>query len=224
MLLHSGCLRGLLNVVAMSTSLTASRLLSTIGFALPLVMMSAAPARPQSIIKHPGLHPRYTVEVEPHGTLAFDAPFGVDIPGDWAYGLGARLSVPVAPEGLISRVNDSVAVGLGADFLRYTGGPYGGACERYVPAPAGTSVCVETTAGSSDALIFPVVFQWNFWFTRELSVFGEPGLAFVVDGAQDLDFAPLVMWAGGRYQFSDKVALTGRIGFPSVSLGVSFLL
>lgn len=193
--------------------------------AASLLVMSSNPAHAQSIIKRPGFHPRYCVEAEPHLVLAFDDPLAVDVPGDWGYGLGARLSIPIAPEGLIAKINDSAAVGFGVDFLWYTDGAYEGLCTRRVSAPAGTTVCVETTSagGSSDVLTVPVVFQWNFWLTPEFSVFGEPGLAFVHGSIEGLELAPLVMWAGGRYQFNDAIALTARVGFPSISLGVSFL-
>jgi hypothetical protein len=35
-------------------------------------------------------------------------------------------------------------------------------------------------------------------------------------------FRPIAFWAGARYHFSEKVALTMRVGWPSVSVGVSF--
>ena len=123
-------------------------------------------------------------------------------------------------------INDSVAVGFGVDYVRHTGGPYGGPCVRWAPGPAGTNICVQTEGGdgSAETLIFPVVFQWNFWLSEAFSVFGEPGLALVHESVGGLDLAPFVLWGGGRYRFSDTVTLTGRIGFPSLSLGVSFLL
>jgi hypothetical protein len=31
------------------------------------------------------------------------------------------------------------------------------------------------------------------------------------------------LYVGGRYHFSESVALTMRLGFPTVSVGVSFL-
>jgi hypothetical protein len=34
---------------------------------------------------------------------------------------------------------------------------------------------------------------------------------------------PIIM-AGGRYHFSENVALTMRVGYPSFSIGVSFFL
>lgn len=80
------------------------------------------------------------------------------------------------------------------------------------------------------ALVFPLVMQWNFWLHRKWSVFGEPGVAVVVDERnEDRDtevrFDPFVFYAGGRFHFSENVALTMRLGFPlTAAVGVSFLL
>jgi hypothetical protein len=35
-------------------------------------LMTAVPAHAEGIIKHPGDHPSYGVELEPHGLLAWD--------------------------------------------------------------------------------------------------------------------------------------------------------
>jgi hypothetical protein len=67
----------------------------------------------------------------------------------------------------------------------------------------------------------PVVMQWNFWLSRNWSVFGEPGGALRF-GKGDAKPTPVLM-GGGRLHFSDYVALTLRAGYPSFSAGVSFL-
>ena len=225
MLFDPDCLWYLLTL---DTMRPLSRSICSVGFLLSaaVLLLATSRASAQSIIRRPGRHPRYSVEAEPHLLLAIADPFGVDIPGDWGYGLGARMSIPVAHDGLIAKINDSVAVGFGVDYVRYTGGPYGGPCVRWAPGPAGTNICVQTEGsdGRAETLIFPVVFQWNFWLSEAFSVFGEPGLALVHESVGGLDLAPFVLWGGGRYRFSDTVTLTGRIGFPSLSLGVSFLL
>jgi hypothetical protein len=68
----------------------------------------------------------------------------------------------------------------------------------------------------------PVVMQWNFWLSENWSVFGEPG------GLLDFDKDKLkphpAIYAGGRFHFSDDVTLTMRVGHPTASIGVSFLL
>jgi hypothetical protein len=67
--------------------------------------------------------------------------------------------------------------------------------------------------------------QWNFWLTNHWSVFGEPGgnLRFDYEGKSSFHAEP-AFYAGGRYAFSDSVALTLRVGYPIASVGVSFLL
>ncbi|MBN1609169.1 MAG: hypothetical protein JW940_21245 [Polyangiaceae bacterium] len=199
-------------------------LASVAGLSAPL--LAVAPAGAESIIKRPGEHPHYLVEAEPHLLFGWAEPPGVDTPGDEAYGIGARLSIPVA-DGLVHSINDSAAIGFGGDFLHYySGRHFAGRCTRSVPGPAGTSVCVETTAdgGYANMLVFPVVFQWNFWLTDVISVFGEPGLALTWDKNQGLDFSPLVLWGGARFKLADSVAITLRLGIPTISAGVSFLL
>jgi hypothetical protein len=69
--------------------------------------------------------------------------------------------------------------------------------------------------------------QWNFWLSRQWSVFGEPGLGLRYQGDPrghklHLDFPEL--YAGGRFQLADTVTITLRAGFPTFSAGVSFLL
>ena len=69
-------------------------------------------------------------------------------------------------------------------------------------------------------LFLPVAMQWNFWLSPHWSVFGEPGVGF----SSRRDVVHPILMAGGRYHFSDKVALTMRIGYPAISVGVSFFL
>jgi hypothetical protein len=74
---------------------------------------------------------------------------------------------------------------------------------------------------SRDHFRVPVVMQWNFWLSRNWSVFGEPG-ALIDFG--DKTRAHPAFYAGGRFHFSERVALTMRVGHPTASVGVSFLL
>jgi hypothetical protein len=75
-------------------------------------------------------------------------------------------------------------------------------------------------AGNGRVLV-PIVLQWNFWLSTHWSVFGEPGLAFASPGRSDVVPA---FFAGARLHFTDRIAMTIRVGYPDVSLGVSFLL
>jgi hypothetical protein len=75
---------------------------------------------------------------------------------------------------------------------------------------------------SRDHFRVPVVMQWNFWLSRNWSVFGEPG--GLIDFGGDRTRAYPAFYAGGRFHFTDSVTLTMRVGHPTASVGVSFLL
>jgi hypothetical protein len=75
--------------------------------------------------------------------------------------------------------------------------------------------------GTDGRVLVPVVMQWNFWLSTHWSVFGEPG--FAIGSGPRNNFWP-AFYAGGRFHFTDRIALTLRLGYPDVSLGVSFLL
>jgi hypothetical protein len=77
--------------------------------------------------------------------------------------------------------------------------------------------------GVDGRVYVPVVLQWNFWLSTHWSVFGEPGLAFGSGGPYNGGVFP-AFFAGGRYHFTDRIALTIRIGYPDVAVGVSFFL
>jgi len=188
-----------------------------------VAMLGAGRAHAQSIIKHPGDHPRYTFEAEPHLSVGVLDPPGFG--GGTGWGAGFRGTVELLHNGFIPKLNNSVGIGFGIDYLRYDGwqGPRG-QCERFAPGPAGVPICVRVSGRDHvNYFYLPVVLQWNFWLHRKWSVFGEPGLALYVDDGH-LEFAPFVLYAGGRYHFTDSIALTMRLGYPSFSLGVSFLL
>ncbi len=171
------------------------------------------------IIQHPGDHPRYAFEMEPHLLAGFiDPPGYADGTG---LGLGFRASVPIIKNGFIPKLNNSVAIGFGADFARYGRADY---CNRLGP----DGRCEDL--GHRDSFTefwFPVVLQWNFFLSRNWSVFAEPGLAInyhAWDAPGAIDVAPVILYLGGRYHFSDKITLTMRIGYPAFSVGASFFL
>ena len=193
-------------------------LLMLSGFALAFSVAGRAHA--QSTIRVPGQRPAYAFELEPHVLLTpFEAP---DNPSAEGYGLGARGTFELAPDGFIPKLNDSVGIGFGVDWIHYDGQGGRGYCMRFEYTPQGVPICVETSAHSSSYFFIPVVMQWNFWLTQKWSVFGEPGLALSHRNGGDFGVVP-VFNAGGRFHFADSVALTLRLGYPSFSLGVSFL-
>ena len=191
-------------------------------------------ARADDTIKRPGDHPHYSVELEPHGLLAWS--------DQWVgtgFGLGGRVSIAITHDGFVKTINNSVAIGLGLDWVHYggTGCYYDPRFPNYCYGPG--------YYGSADFLQFPIVLQWNFYVAEHWSVFGEPGLyiwhAFYPSypcGAPGLPGCGLyyygygndtgvgpAFWVGGRYHFSDSVSLTMRLGYPDLlTIGVSFFL
>jgi hypothetical protein len=174
------------------------------------------------IIKQPGAHPKYSFEAEPHLVLGFINP-----PGGYranGIGLGFRGSIPILDNGFIAKINNSVAIGFGADWVHYSNPTY-----RYCDARR----CYwdDRRDWNVDFLWLPLVMQWNFWLSENWSVFGEPGFAVRVHHWSDpfgsdtyVNFDWFVGYAGGRFHFTDNIALTMRIGYPTFSVGVSFLL
>ena len=180
-------------------------------------------ASAQSIIKSPGDHPDYKVELEPHAVLGWGHLYHGQ-----GFGVGARLTIPIVQNGFIKSINNSVGISFGVDWLRYND------CYYYDTTRYGYG------CGAS-YFTFPVAMQWNFWLTPKWSVFGEPGL-YIYHGLYD-DYCDypgkqkdrycgypdrtgvnLAFFVGGRFHFNDTVSLTLRIGFPSASFGVSFFL
>jgi hypothetical protein len=178
--------------------------------AIVAIGVSSSPARADDTIKHPGAHPAYNFEVEPHLLLGWDNVYAND-----GYGLGVRFSIPIVDNGFVSTINNSVAISFGLDLVHYDGCWYRGDCQ-------------------ANYIHLPVVMQWNFYVASRWSVFGEPGLViyhgFFDDCPPDVGCPgrPRVtsiepaLYLGGRYYFNDKMSLTMRIGFPSISVGISF--
>ena len=110
-------------------------------------------------------------------------------------GAGFRGTIIIVDNGFVKSINNSVGIGFGGDIF------FG-----------------RTT------VFVPVVMQWNFWLTTHWSVFGEPGLGFAFNQFKGRDTFHPVIDLGGRYHFNDKISLTMRIGYPSISVGASFFL
>jgi hypothetical protein len=168
----------------------------------------------------------YQVELEPHLVLG-TAPPG---PGyGTGAGVGFRGSVVLLPDGFIRRVNDSVALGFGLDIGHYTASwsvdGYRDECLRFETGPNGTRICTETTSngGSYNYVFVPVVMQWNFWLTERFSAFAEPGIDIYHLGGHGYAISP-AGYIGGRVRLADRITLTGRVGYPTLAIGVSFML
>ena len=189
--------------------MTRSLLIAALAFTLTSLV--GAQARADDTIKHPGDHPKYSVEAEPHVLLGWD-----NIYASGGYGVGGRFSIPVVDNGFVQSINNSVAISFGMDITHYDACNFAG------------------IGCSATYLFFPVAMQWNFFVGQRWSVFGEPGLfifhGFVDDctaGAKECN-RPNVngvrpgLSIGGRYHLSETVSLTLRIGWPAFTFGVSF--
>jgi hypothetical protein len=200
----------------------ASLFCAALGLALGACWFPAE-ARAQSTIKQPGQRPHYAFEAEPHLLLGpFDPP---GRPRGEGLGVGFRGTIELVRNGFVKTINNSVGISFGFDWVRYPNADPRGICTESVSGPNGTSICVEVDGGraSRDFFYLPVAMQWNFWLARRWSVFAEPGLLPYLRGGE-LHFTPIALYAGGRFHFSDQVALTMRLGYPTLSLGVSFFL
>lgn len=184
-------------------------------------------AHAQSIIKQPGNHPDYAVEIEPHLALQWADRWG----SNEGFGPGVRFNIPFMRNGFVKTINNNVGISFGLDITFGDGGwgCYNG--PRNIPGYK----CDVTE------FWLPVAMQWNFWLTPVISVFGEPGFAIAhrrwsypwyCDNSgrvcedykfHDTDIEP-VLWGGGRFMFSDKVGATVRIGFPMITAGINILL
>ena len=211
-----------------SLSMTPSNRSIALLAATALATIAPAAARADDTIKRPGDHPHYSVEVEPHILLGWASNYYYG--SDDGFGLGGRVSINLTHNGFIEKINNSVAIGFGLDWVHYS------APNCYYNRRGPT--CFAGV--SADFLQVPVVMQWNFYVARHWSVFGEPGL-YVWHGAygngtcydpagnlvpcsfSSTGVGP-AFWVGGRYHFNDTIALTLRLGYPDLlTFGVSFM-
>jgi len=113
-------------------------------------------------------------------------------------GVGFRGTIPIVHNGFVSSINNSVGIGFGFDI---------------------------DPVRHANRFAVPIVMQWNFWLSTHWSVFGEPGAAILFGEGREKN-RPLfpVLYAGGRFHFTEAVALTLRVGYPDLAVGFSFLL
>jgi len=181
-----------------------------------VVLCAFAPeSRAASIIRDPN-PPKYGLEIEPHLNVQY---FYRDKFGGHGFGPGIRFGIPLMSPGFIKKINDSVALSFGGDFLYLR--PLESRCDN--------NGCYEAKA--LWGFYSPVTLQWNFWLTEKWSAFGEAGpvlrtpfgtcerSAGCKDNESPIWFSTYV---GGRYHFGDSLALTMRAGYPTgFSVGLS---
>jgi hypothetical protein len=170
---------------------------AAMGMALYGGTAEAAPSGNEStIIGIPNEHPDYHLEIEPHGLIAFGGPFNT-----WHGNLGAgvRASIPLIGNGPIPSINNNLALGFGGDFF----------------------------VGYGAVLFAPVVAQWNLFLLSHFSMFLEAGVAFTFGNRyqnnSDVWVGP-VLGLGGRYHFTERLALTVRLEYPALAVGLSIYL
>lgn len=196
-----------------------------------LATLTAAPARAEGIIKNPGDHPKYAVELEPHGLLQWDNYWW----GGTGFGLGMHAVIPFLDNGPVSSINNNMGIGFGLDWGHFSDNSCGYYYARFAPGRFGLGPC----DASANSLSFPVYVQWNFFLTKVVSVFGEAGFGIYHDWTS---FAPLggcpiggdcsysatgvfpYFEGGGRFLFGDTIGLLVRIGYPYFTIGMSILL
>jgi hypothetical protein len=153
----------------------------------------------------------YPIEIEPHFTFGPD-----NVYGNSGVGAGLRVSIPVVSS-LLVNVPDNLAISFGGDIIHYDNCYFGAEC-------------------GANYLMLPVAAQWNVFVARRVSLFGEAGV-FVYKGFFDQcgpadgpdctapsDFGILPTLAvGARIHMGDNASFTARIGYPTITLGVSFL-
>jgi hypothetical protein len=210
-------------------TVAAHRRVSAVSAGIAFVLLlsaGAAHADEVSVIYNTRTPIGYTAEIEPHLVFGSRPPGrGVGSGG----GIGLRASVVIAPDGFIRGVNDSVAIGFGVDYgrfvARYAFDGYRDQCLRFEPGPAGTAVCTDVTSngGSYTYVFVPVVMQWNFWLTERFSAFGEPGVSLYHLGNYGFALSP-ALYLGGRLRLADRITLTARLGYPTLAIGVSFMM
>jgi len=139
-----------------------------------------------------------------NGNVHFDAH--VSFPGWYgAFGGGFRVDITLTPNGVINGIDDELTLSLGADLFWFYWREYNG----FGIAPL-------------------AVVQWNFWISREWSVFPELGIAFIF-GPNDWNnryYGSYVGPAGGfgaRWNFSPDAALLLRVSWPGgFEIGIAF--
>jgi len=201
-----------------------------VALCLAALVLLGAPgtANAQSVIKQPGNHPDYSFEIEPHLAFQWADRLGTDS----GFGPGVRFNIPFVHNGPIPSINNNMGITFGAD-LTFGDGGYGWCYGQYNPQnlPAGRSCNVTE-------FWLPVAMQWNFFLTKVISVFGEPGFAIahrhwsnqlncgnvVCDYSYSTNDLEFILAGGARFMFSDRVGATIRLGFPMITAGINVLL
>ena len=111
-----------------------------------------------------------------------------------------------ARNGIIDGVDDEIALSLGAEFFFYYN-------RFYATDPRGQFGVIPIVA-----------VQWNFFLNRNISIFPELGVAFLLGQNYywGTFIAPYIGF-GFRYHFTDRNALLLRVSWPAgFQVGITF--
>jgi hypothetical protein len=120
-----------------------------------------------------------------------------------AIGGGARLEFPIVPRGILTNVDDELALSFGAEVFYF-----------YVPDYAGVGVAPL------------LALQWNFYVAQNVSLFPELGVAFLFGPARERYWSTFIapyLGFGIRFHFTDRNALLLRGSWPAgLQIGITF--
>jgi len=134
------------------------------------------------------------------GSVRFDVH--LDVGWAKAYGFGFRGDLAVAPDGILDRVDDDLALSLGAEAFVVPG--------KFAAWPL-------------------AALQWNFYLAHRWSVFPEVGVVAFTgpvkqhEVAEPFVYAAPFVSAGARFHFSPRNALLFRVNWPAgLQVGLTF--
>jgi hypothetical protein len=200
-----------------------ARAILSVSTATSLYFGTSAVAHAETIIRYPGQHPQYSIELEPHLVLDWldthDAGSGI--------GPGMHLAIPLMHQGPISTINNNMAIKLGLDLT------FGNGCHYWYYR--------DDSSCSATSVLIPVALQWNFYITDIITTFGEMGMAirhtrWSYDGICNANYYgecsrhsndtyPILYPAvGAKFMFGRTVGLTVRMGYPHFTVGASILI
>jgi hypothetical protein len=187
------------------------RLCLVSGFSLGAAFSAATAAAQERPYSWRGDPSAYPIEIEPHFTFGAENVYGAT-----GFGGGLRLSIPIVAS-LLANTPDNLAISFGGDIVHYDN-------------------CYFSNDCGANYLMFPIAAQWNIFLARRFSLFFEGG-AFVYKGFFDAcgpgdgpgcnppsDFGVLPTVAvGARIHVGNNASFTARLGYPTITLGLSFL-
>ncbi len=163
---------------------------------------SLSAASSSSVFHAGGTLPLGATATGPNRFSSFRVEAHLDFGWYGMLGVGVRLEVPLAPSGILTEVDDELALSFGAELFYFYG----------------------PRAGPG---VYPIVaLQWNFFVGSNVSLFPELGVAFLFGPGRDAYWGTFVapfFGLGFRYHFNARNALLLRVSWPAgLQVGVTF--